>query len=89
MIPPCRLGENAPAKLKASPRREYMRGMVKVIEDPDIARIQLIYPGKPDQATRDKLKTHGFRWAPSEGAWQRQLNSAGRAAASAVLGIAI
>lgn len=76
-------------KLKASPRREYMRGTVKIIEDPDIARIQLVYPGKPDEATRDKLKAHGFRWAPSEGAWQRQLNAAGRSAASAVLGVAI
>ena len=74
------------ARLKASPRVERMVGEVKIIEDPDIARIQLIYPGKPDEATRDKLKANGFRWAPSEGAWQRQLNNAGRAAARAVLG---
>jgi len=75
------------AKLKATERREYMRGAVRVIEDPDIARIQLVYPGKPDQVTRYRLKVYGFRWAPSEGAWQRQLNNAGRAAASAVLGV--
>lgn len=73
------------AKVKATPRTERMVGMVKVIEDPDIARIQLVYPGKPDESTRDKLKVNGFRWAPSEGAWQRQLNNAGRAAAERVL----
>lgn len=74
------------ATLKASPRIERMVGAVKVVEDPDLARIQLIYPGKPDEATRDKLKANGFRWAPSENAWQRQLNNAGRAAAHSVLG---
>jgi hypothetical protein len=73
------------AALKASPRVERMVGAVKIIEDPDLARIQLVYPGKPDEATRDKLKANGFRWAPSERAWQRQLNNAGRYAAERVL----
>ena len=27
-----------------------------------------------DEAARDELKANGFRWAPSVGAWQRQLN---------------
>jgi hypothetical protein len=73
------------AALKASPRVERMVGEVKVIEDPEIARIQLIFPAKPDEATRGRLKAAGFRWAPSEGAWQRQLNNAGRYAAEQVL----
>ena len=73
------------AALKASARVERMVGEVKVVEDPDIARVQLFFPGKPDQATRDKLKANGFRWAPSEGAWQRQLNNSGRWAAEQVL----
>ena len=29
--------------------------------------------GKPDADTRAELKSSGFRWAPSVGAWQRQL----------------
>ena len=73
------------AAMKASPRVERMVGEVKVIEDPDLARIQLIFPGKPGEATRAKLKANGFRWAPSESAWQRQLNNAGRYAARVVL----
>lgn len=34
-------------------------------------RTQLIFPGKPSDETRKRLKSNGFRWAPSEGAWQR------------------
>lgn len=73
------------AAMKSRERVERMVGGVRVVEDPDLARIQLIYPGKPDEATRDRLKRNGFRWAPSEGAWQRQLNNAGRRAAQEVL----
>ncbi len=32
----------------------------------------VIFDGKPDSDVRDKLKSRGFRWAPSVGAWQRQ-----------------
>lgn len=39
-------------------------------------RTQLHFPGKPSDAIRDRLKSHGFRWAPSTGAWQR-MSSAG------------
>lgn len=60
-------------------------GALTVRENPDAARVQLIFPGKPDEATRSLLKSHGFRWAPSEGAWQRHLNNAGRYAVSRVL----
>ena len=37
-------------------------------------RLQLFFDGKPDADTRSALKHEGFRWAPSVGAWQRQLN---------------
>jgi Domain of unknown function (DUF3560) len=39
-----------------------------------INRIQLIFSEKPSGQIRNLLKSHGFRWAPSEGAWQRHLN---------------
>jgi Domain of unknown function (DUF3560) len=42
-----------------------------------INRIQLIFSGKPSLEIRNLLKSHGFRWAPSEGAWQRHLNGFG------------
>jgi predicted RNA methylase len=33
-------------------------------------RLQIFFDSKPDEATREKLKSNGFRWAPSAGAWQ-------------------
>lgn len=47
-------------------------------------RIQLFYDEKPDADTRANLKSHGFRWAPSYGAWQRMLNENGIYAAKEV-----
>ncbi|MCL2856163.1 MAG: hypothetical protein FWE19_00365 [Oscillospiraceae bacterium] len=38
-------------------------------------RLQIIFDGKPDDDTRKILKSRGFKWAPSQGAWQRQLTS--------------
>lgn len=36
-------------------------------------RLQIISDDKPDADLRAELKSEGFRWAPSQGAWQRQL----------------
>ena len=58
---------------------------VEVVENAEAMRIQLIFDGKPDDATRALLKSNGFRWSPSFGAWQRQLNGHGIYAAKAVL----
>ena len=33
-------------------------------------RLQIFFDSKPDEETREKLKSNGFRWAPSAGAWQ-------------------
>jgi len=55
---------------------EFAKG--DVIENYDENRLQIIFPGKPDEATRAKLKRNGFKWAPSQGAWQRQLTGNAR-----------
>lgn len=47
-------------------------------------RIQIFFDDKPDEEIRTELKRHGFRWAPSVKAWQRQLNSNGIFAAKRV-----
>lgn len=36
-------------------------------------RLQLIFDEKPSDDQRQALKGEGFKWAPSQGAWQRQL----------------
>ena len=53
----------------------------------EINRVQIIFDDTPDEATRAKLKAHGFRWAPSEGAWQTQRAPAALARAKWLLGI--
>ncbi len=58
--------------------KERTVGDVRIVEDPDTMRIRLHFPGKPKPAVIAILKMHAFRWAPSERAWQRQLNGSGR-----------
>jgi hypothetical protein len=60
-------------------------GPCQVIESVAENRIQLVFPGKPPDATRALLKARGFRWSPTAGAWQRLLNDAGRLAARLVV----
>lgn len=56
----------------------------ELVENTDLGRIQFVFGGKPDDDTRALLKENGFRWAPSQGAWQRMLNDNGRSAAERV-----
>ena len=47
---------------------------VRLVENVEANRVQLFFTGKPADAVRNQLKTNGFRWCRSEGAWQRHLN---------------
>jgi hypothetical protein len=40
----------------------------------EMNRLQLFFDEKPNDVERNRLKANGFKWAPSQGAWQRQLN---------------
>jgi Domain of unknown function (DUF3560)/Large polyvalent protein associated domain 29 len=51
---------------------------LKVVENNLINRLQIIFTGKPCKEVREVLKTCGFRWAPSQGAWQRQQGGSSR-----------
>ena len=53
-------------------------------EDPESMRIQFIFDGKPSDDIRNILKQNGFRWAPSQSAWQRQLTRNGQWSADIV-----
>jgi len=65
--------------------KSYMIGEIEVVENVEENRIQLLFPGKPDQDTRTRLKSYGFRWSPTNEAWQRHLNNAGKHAANEFL----
>jgi hypothetical protein len=41
-------------------------------------RTRIYFPGKPAEAVRRELKSYGYRWAPSEGAWQRHASPQAR-----------
>lgn len=56
----------------------------ELLENAEIGRIQFVFDDKPDEGIRALLKSKGFRWAPSQGAWQRMLNNNGRYAAEQV-----
>lgn len=58
---------------------------VEVQENAEQMRVQLRFDGKPDEETRTLLKSHGFRWSPSQGAWQRQLTGNGKYAAKQIM----
>jgi hypothetical protein len=53
--------------------KEYMIGDVKVFQNTADNRLQLFFPGKPEEETIQKLKSRGFKWSPRNKAWQRQL----------------
>ena len=53
-------------------------------EDVEENRIMFIFDGKPEESVRTLLKTRGFRWSPTRGAWVRMFNNEGRWAAERV-----
>lgn len=76
-------------KAKTRVSAEIVINGIRARQDVEANRMQLFFPGKPGDAMRAKLKSSGFRWAPSEGAWQRQLtNKAIRVAKDICLGYA-
>lgn len=60
-------------------------GLCAVVDNFDENRLQILFAGKPRDDVRAELKSNGFRWAPSQNAWQRQLNNGAREAAKRFL----
>jgi hypothetical protein len=53
----------------------------------ELNRVQIIYPSKPSEETRSKLKSNGFRWSPYESAWQRQFSRYALDEAKRIIGV--
>lgn len=58
---------------------------VDIERDIEDNRLRLYFPGKPSEDIRRILKSRGFRWSSSNGAWQRQLNNGAEWAAERAL----
>lgn len=57
----------------------------KVILNRDINRLQVLFEEKPNENIRNNLKHYGFKWARSQGAWQRLYNKNGIYAVKCIL----
>ena len=70
-----RLKEQADAPADEAERRYPEIEGVTVRENSEAMRIELYFDEKPTDEARMLLKGTAFKWAPSKGAWQRQLTS--------------
>jgi hypothetical protein len=48
---------------------------VRIYENKEANRLQIIFEGKPSETVRKQLKANGFRWSPAESAWQRHIST--------------
>lgn len=64
--------ERLAAKAEATPKIEIATEAngIKIIDNLEAQRLQIIFTGKPDAIIREALKKNGFRWSPTSGAWQ-------------------
>ena len=53
---------------------EKINGIRLVVSSED-NRVQIFFPGIPEEEVRKELKSNGFRWAPSIGAWMRNISN--------------
>jgi len=58
---------------------------VKVEQNIEENRLKVLFDGKPSCEMIRLLKSKGMRWAPSKGAWQRQLTGNAQAAINSIL----
>ncbi len=74
-------------RVAAKPAAEHVMGNtgVRIVENPEAYRLQVFFPGKPGAEVRKDLKAHGFRWSPTEGAWQRHLGNNAKYAAEQIV----
>ncbi|WP_083100819.1 hypothetical protein [Pseudophaeobacter leonis] len=77
--------EQFEAASAAETKRQVFKGVCELLENVEENRLQFLFERKPPAAIRTALKVAGFRWAPSQGAWQRQLNNAARYSPQQVL----
>lgn len=56
--------------IENKPDEEKQVGNIRILHNASENRVQIFFPGKPSEETRKELKSSGFRWSPTVGAWQ-------------------
>lgn len=63
-------------KAQTDKSTEYEIGNISIVDSVEDNRIMITFPGVPDESIRARLKSDGFRWSPSSGAWQAYRSAA-------------
>lgn len=58
----------------------------EVVINTELNRLQIVLDDRPEDDMKQELKSRGFRWAPSQGAWQQQLTDNAIYAAKKITG---
>jgi len=74
-------------KLSAEEDREFDFDGGTVEVDTGDNRIKIYYTVKPDADARKELKRNGFKWSPTNGAWQRQITPAAKYSTNLITGV--
>lgn len=64
---------------------EYPELSLTLVRDRSLDRLQLVFVDKPSEEVRSLLKSNGFKWSPTNSAWQRLLNENAELAAKYVI----
>jgi hypothetical protein len=70
---------------KTDTEEEYPELGLTLVRNKDIDRLQLVFNGKPSEQVRTILKQNGFKWSPTNEAWQWLLNNNAESAAKCVI----
>lgn len=72
-------------KIQALETKEIRIGDARIVMNVEANRVQILFDAIPSEEMRKKLKSNGFRWSPSQSAWQRHITNAAIYAAKELL----
>jgi len=62
-------------KIQTLETKEIHIGDATIVMNIEANRVQILFDSIPPEEMRKKLKSNGFRWSPTQGAWQRHITN--------------